>query len=313
MRGVHDSYGVTPLLDLSNPHAQVLFPSGHYSYAFGNTPGVELTEHFGTSKCDDSLNFLLLGAGDVRNLLVTVSELSQRKIDAVPQNLSFHLNDHDTSILARDVITLETALSIDPDCDRDVDFLWNVWYNLALSDEDLQQLQTIIRSLTSREHVKSNIQFGSKNVLTECLEIWTDWIQLELNIDDVALQRQKLMLLGLNLGEPENSDGEEDRVSFITAVTSLTNTTIKQLLTPTDEQKLGRKSLQTSGLLYQQIYSYFLTGCTSQVYTDSKVNPTLIRPFERKWKVHYGSCPFSGYSPIDRSVVLFYNSLFVTL
>ena len=302
MRPVDGGHAVPTLLDLSNPRAQVLFPNGHYTYAFGNTPAVELTEHFGTSKHDDTLNILLLGIGDVRNLLSTVSELSQRKEDAIPECLCFHLNDYDASTLARDVIILETVRSIDPDCDQDVDFLWNLWYNLALSYQDSQRLQKIIQSLISEEHMKSHLQFGSSAVFTECQEIWKDWLQLEMNIDEVALQRQKLMLYGLNLTDPDSLNKAQKQVSFFTAVSSLTNTTIKQLLTPIDEKKLDRTNLQKSGLLYQEIHSYFLSGCTSKVYTDSKVNPTLIRPFEHKWKVHYGSCPFAGYVPIDRLV-----------
>ena len=141
-------------------------------------------------------------------------------------------------------------------------------------------------------------------MFTECLEIWKDWIHLEMNIDDVALQRKRLMLFGLNLTDNESPDEGQDHVSFITAVTLLANTTIRQLLTPMDEQRLRSTCLQKSGLFFQEVYSYFLTGCTSQVCTNSKVNPTLIRPFERKWKVHYGSCPFYGYIPIDRSVVI---------
>ena len=125
------------------------FPRDIILNAFGNTPGVELTENYGTLKCDGSLNLLLLGAGDVRNLMFTVSELSQRKDDAIPKRLSFHFNDHDTSILARDVIILETVYSIDPDCKRDVDFLWNIWYNLALSNEDSKRLESIIQNLIS--------------------------------------------------------------------------------------------------------------------------------------------------------------------
>ena len=81
--------------------------------------------------------------------MFTVSELSQRKEDAIPERLSFHFNDHDTSILARDVIILETVYSIDPDCERDVEFLWNIWYNLALSNEDSKRLESIIQNLIS--------------------------------------------------------------------------------------------------------------------------------------------------------------------
>ena len=299
MRSAYDSDGV-PKLSLANPRAQVLFPTGQYTYAFGNTPGVELAEHFGTSKSDESLEFLLLGSGDVRNLLFTVFELSHRSPDIIPASLSFQLNDHDPSIIARNVIILETARSMNPDCDLDVDFLWNLWYNLVLSGDELKRLQTILQHLTSPEYVNSWLQFGSKDVFTECLHIWNDWLRLELNIDEVSTQRQKLMISGLNLSQQENQDTRQDNIDFLTAVTSLTNTTIKQLFTPFDEQKIDRKCLQQSSPLYQEVYTYFLSGCTSDVHTNSKVNPTLIRPFEHNWKVHYGSCPFSGFIPVDR-------------
>lgn len=299
MQPVYDSHGV-PKLSLANPRAQVLLPTGQYTYAFGNTPGVGLAEHFGTSRTEDSLEILLLGSGDVRNLLFTVSELSQRQRNRIPACLSFHLNDHDPSILARDVIILETVRSINSDSDLDVDFLWNLWYNLALSGDEVKRLQAILQNLTSPKYVNNVLQFGSKDVFTECLQIWNDWLRLELNIDDVSSQRQTLMIFGLNLTQQENRDTKQENINFLTAVTSLTNTTMKQLFSPFDEQKLDRKCLQRPGLLYQEVYSYFLSGCTSEVHTSSKVNPTLIRPFEHKWKVHYGSCPFSGFIPIDR-------------
>ena len=300
MKPQYDSHGV-PKLSLANPRAQVLFPKGQYTYAFGNTPGLELTEHFETSRTDDILEILLLGSGDVRNLLFTVSELSQRQRDTIPASLSFHLNDHDPSILARDFIILEIVLSTNPDSELDVEFLWNLWYNLALSGEELKRLQAILKKLTTPKYASNVMQFGSEDVFTECVRIWEDWLRLELNIDDVSTQRKSLMVFGLNLTQHENQpDTKQENINFLTAVSSLTNTTMKQLFSPFDEHKLGPKCLQQPSPLYQEVYSYFLSGCTSEVRTSSKINPTLIRPFDRKWKVHYGSCPFSGFIPIDR-------------
>lgn len=300
MKPEYDSHGV-PKLSLANPRAQVLFPTGQYTYAFGNTPGLGLTEHFGTSRTDDSLQILLLGSGDVRNVLFTISELSQRPREAIPASLSFHLNDHDPSILARNVIILEIVRSIHPDNELDIEFLWNLWYNLALSGEELKRLQAILENLTSPKYVSKVVQYGSKDVFTECLQIWNDWLGLELNIDDVSTQRKSLIVFGLNLTQHENQpDKKQENINFLTAVSSLTNTTMKQLFSPFDELKLGRKCLQRPSPLYQEVYTYFLSGCTSEVQTSSKVNPTLIRPFEHKWKIHYGSCPFSGFIPIDR-------------
>ena len=109
------------------------------------------------------------------------------------------------------------------------------------------------------------------------------------------------MVFGLNLTQHENQPGaKQEDINFLTAVSSLTDTTMKQLFSPFDEQKLGRKCLQRPSPLYQEVYSYFLSGCTSEVHTSSRVNPTLICPFEHKWKVHYGSYPFIGFIPIDR-------------
>lgn len=299
MQTAYLSNGVLKL-SLANPRAQVLFPKGHYTYAFGNTPGIGLAEYFGTCRSDESLEFLLLGSGDVRNVLFTVAELSKREQNIIPASLSFHLNDHDPSILARNIIILETVQSIDPESDSDVDFLWSLWYNLALSCDELKRLQVILQKLTSPTYVNNELQFGSKDVFAECLQIWEDWLSLELNIEAASSQRRKLIVFGLNLSQQEIQDTKQENIDFLTAVTSLTNTTIQQLFTQFDEQKLDRKFLQQSSPLYQEIYSYFLSGCTSQVRASSKVNPTLIRPFEQTWKVHYGSCPFSGYIPVDR-------------
>ena len=287
--------------ELNSPCAQVLFPNGHYSYAFGNTPAVELTEHFGTWKLEDTLNILFLGVGDIRNLLFTVSELYQRSEDAVPKRLRCHLNDFDLSVLARDVIILESVCSIDPCCDHDVDFLWNIWYNLALSRADSKRLQEMMKTLASQENAKGNVKFGSRTVFEECQEIWKDWLHQELNIEEATFQRRKVMLSGLNLLCPDvDSDVEHEQDTFATAASSLAVNTIKQLFTTTDETKLGVKCLQTSGSCYQEVFSYFLTGCTSRIHSDSELNPTLVRPFEHKWKVHYGSCPYDGYIPINR-------------
>jgi len=295
---------------LNSPCAQVLFPNGHYSYAFGNTPAVELTEHFGTWRLEDTLNILFLGVGDIRNLLFTVSELCQRSEDAVPERLCCHLNDCDLSVLARDVIILESVCSIDPCSDHDVDFLWNIWYNLALSRADSKRLKQIIQNLTSQEHVKGNVKFGSRILFEECQEIWKDWLHQKLNIEETTFQRRKVMLSALNLVCPDiDSDGEHEKGIFAAAASSLAANTIKQLFTTTDETKLGVKCLQTSGLCYQEVFSYFQTGCTSQIHTDTELNPTLVRPFEHKWKVYYGSCPYDGYIPINRNLFEKFKSI----
>ena len=43
----------------------------------------------------------------------------------------------------------------------------------------------ILENLTSPKYVSNVLQFGSKDVFTERLQIWSAWLRLELNIDDV--------------------------------------------------------------------------------------------------------------------------------
>lgn len=33
--------------------------------------------------------------------------------------------------------------------------------------------------------------------------------------------------------------------------------------------------------------------------SDWAANPTLLDPVTRGWTLHYGACPFLGYSPLD--------------
>lgn len=127
----YDSQGV-PVLSFHNPARTILYPTGLYTYAMGNTSARDLTELLGTSK-EQHLDLLLLASGDIRNLLCTVSDLSLRERHERPKSLNFHLNDYDPSVVARNAVLVEVACAIDPDIPADVDFLWNIWYNLALS------------------------------------------------------------------------------------------------------------------------------------------------------------------------------------
>ena len=285
-------------LSLANPRAQVLFPAGQYTYAFGNTPGVSLTEHFGT-RDNRHLDLLLLGLGDLRNVFFTISELVRRISPDRPESLSFHLNDCNPSIVARNVIILEIAKSVDPNCDKDVDFLWNVWYSLALTEAESQRLQKILETLVSQDHATNEFQLGTEDMLTQCRQIWGNWINLDLDTETVACQRQQLIAWSLHLSPTKQHAGKEESDIF-TAATWLTKTTIRHLFTILEEEKCGQKCLQKSGPVYKEIHSYFVTGSSVKICGSAKVNATLICPFEHKWKVHYGSSPFAAYNPVER-------------
>ena len=56
---------------------------------------------------------------------------------------------------------------------------------------------------------------------------------------------------------------------------------------------------------YEEIEHWFREGSTNDEL--AAINPTLIRPFVQKWRVHYGACAFEGYLPLHRYAKSVYN------
>ena len=46
--------------------------------------------------------------------------------------IRFHVNDIDREVIARDIVLLEIIDSLDADQLCDIEYLWDVWYNMTL-------------------------------------------------------------------------------------------------------------------------------------------------------------------------------------
>ncbi|KAH6902808.1 hypothetical protein BKA70DRAFT_1304682 [Coprinopsis sp. MPI-PUGE-AT-0042] len=116
----------------------VLWPTKTFFYPVGNTPAVHLTASLPPEQRAD---VLLLGCGDVRNILFTVYMESEH----LQKELDFTCNDHEPAILARNLL-LYTLLLDDP---KSVDLkkLWNIYYHFYLDKPSLQLLYTQCRKV----------------------------------------------------------------------------------------------------------------------------------------------------------------------
>lgn len=281
----YDSQGV-PVLSFHNPARTILYPTGLYTYAMGNTSARDLIELLRTSK-EQHLDLLLLASGDIRNFLCTVSDLSLRKRHERPKSLNFHLNDYDPSVVARNAVLVEVACAIDPDIPADVDFLWNIWYNLALSKAHFDRLRKILSELLEKDFKSDEnvLKFQDSAVLRECRDIWKDWRDLDLEVKSVKENRIRLI---------------EDRrreLNFSRDIQCLS--VLTQMVKLIYEEELDHFSQPTSANpLYDEIKHWFSEGSTSD--ESDKTNPTLIRPFVHKWRQHYSSCAFESYPPLER-------------
>ncbi|KAH6639130.1 hypothetical protein C7974DRAFT_421742 [Boeremia exigua] len=108
-----------------------------YFYPTGNTPAVCLTD---TLAPDVDANVLLLGCGDIRNVLFTTfsGAASDRKLD-------FTCCDLEAEIIARNAVAL-TLIANDAEGSH-FQQVWNIYYHVFIDDESMQTLQAHVKSL----------------------------------------------------------------------------------------------------------------------------------------------------------------------
>ena len=285
----YDSQGV-PILGFDNPAGTILYPNGLYSYSIGNTKARDISELLGTSK-RQHLNLLLLASGDVRNIFFTVSEISLKKTHNCPKSLSFHLNDYDPSVVARNAILLEVAGSINTSVSGDIDFLWNIWYNMTLSAAHFLRLRQVISGLIEKSFDGSEmtvLKFQDSTVLKECRDIWKDWMRLDLDLRNVKEERNKFME---NAMQAKGSEMDDYCFGVVWKM-------LMGVEKETGDEDVFLPERIFSSQFYMEIKRWFIEGSTDD--ESDKVNPTLIRPFVHKWKQHYAACPFDSYLPFEK-------------
>ncbi|KAI0192520.1 hypothetical protein F4808DRAFT_475476 [Astrocystis sublimbata] len=105
-----------------------------FFYPVGNTPAISLTQSIPPG---DPADILLLGCGDVRNILFTVHNDS-RKLDVT-------CCDNQKAVIARNVLLL--SLIIDHEDGQNDKFLWNIYYHLYLGPKALDLLRSQSKTL----------------------------------------------------------------------------------------------------------------------------------------------------------------------
>ncbi|KAI1193597.1 hypothetical protein F5X97DRAFT_338802 [Nemania serpens] len=105
-----------------------------FFYPIGNTPAICLTQSLPP---DDPASILLLGCGDVRNILFTVHN-DNRKLDIT-------CCDNQKAVIARNVLLL--SLIIDNKDGRNDGSLWNMYYHMYLDQKSLDLLRSQSKTL----------------------------------------------------------------------------------------------------------------------------------------------------------------------
>lgn len=97
------------------------------------------------------MQILLIGCGDIRNLLCSLSSRPPAHVNS----MQVHLNDINAMVLARSALLLHICAGIDPSCAEDIGFLWDVWYNTVWSKETFSRFSSsvtlLLENLESRQ------------------------------------------------------------------------------------------------------------------------------------------------------------------
>ena len=114
---------------------------------------------------------LFLGCVDLRGALQAAIDTEHEK----PKSLHIHLNDVNSSVLARNVLLLKiiSAPDFNPNCGQDIDFLWNVWYNFEWPETTRARFQHILKDLLYGK--LTGVSLHESSQLQSLKSIWSTW------------------------------------------------------------------------------------------------------------------------------------------
>ncbi|XP_046553167.1 uncharacterized protein LOC124262690 isoform X3 [Haliotis rubra] len=271
-------------------------------FPIGNTRPVDVTLG---CQVDKECDMLLLGCGDVRNVLHTIHELQTRgTTKSKDQTINIHLNDIEDSILGRDLILLYLAGTIDPNNSEDLKFLLGVWYDVLLSQEHLQRLKQVMKRVSLVQSGNNGVYFGNMK-------------------SEVSIKRA---LLGMEKFEMNGKQMRDTRWEFLN---SLYRTNVPKLfmdwstgqmvrpkvdlpqtavdwITQRVSAQCGRldKVQRLKDRYHQEIRDYITTGVTrvnlqslssKRVVDSFSGNMTLLRPGWNIWTVPDDCCPYLSH------------------
>ncbi|XPT04655.1 hypothetical protein M3J09_013731 [Ascochyta lentis] len=145
---------------------------GPYLYPAGNTPAVCLTD---TVPPEVDANILLLGCGDIRNVLFTIysgSGSDSRKLD-------FTCCDIEAEIVARNAVAL-TLISDDKD-GANLQHIWSLYYHVFVDPQSMDLLRAHVQSLLanassletwSKSSYASLVRFCDDTTFQAVVKIW---------------------------------------------------------------------------------------------------------------------------------------------
>ncbi|KAK6361446.1 hypothetical protein TWF730_005174 [Orbilia blumenaviensis] len=264
-----------------------LFDSNGYFYPIGNSPAMNLVGHLPP---EIDAEILLLGCGDVRNILFTIFTESP---DATNKNevlahRKYHFTccDIEGAVIARNILLMSMILK-----NEDAPTMWPIYYDIFMSKKCSQVLKAHLEKLISisedidswlKSDIGSVLTIGSKHTLVVVRRLWVDWAKvLTDKANEAELKKTYEEGLGSIVGK-RFPDGD-----FVSVARSG-----------------GPLTLETLYPSMQHFNHYWQNGTTDVHQVKPPVpNPTFgFSNYGQKFSVHYGANPLSGFHLSTASV-----------
>jgi len=211
-------------------------------------------------------------------------------------NNRFYVNDVDNEVIARNIILLEIISSINPDNLSDVEYLWDVWYNMTLTQGHYARLKVTLERLVDGSG-SSLWKFGDRETKKHVTMTWKSWLETEPpDVETVKKSRQDFVEFYCKL----RSGSSPSEVTNRPMQPFYKNTSLE--LFSKREVAAGNfvKHLAEWNEVDKAGTARDFSSCNSSSNTDEFINPTMMRPGSSKWHVHYGVNPIAAYLPFER-------------
>ncbi|XP_067687504.1 uncharacterized protein [Haliotis asinina] len=271
-------------------------------FPIGNTRPFDVTLG---CQVDKECDMLLLGCGDIRNVLHTIHELHTRgTTKSKDQTINIHLNDIDDSILGRDLILLYLAGTIDPNSSEDLRFLWGVWYDALLSQEHLQRLKQVMKEVALVQSGNNGVYFGNLKSEESIKRALLRMEKAEMNGKEMTDTRWEF-LKSLYSKDVPKLTMDWATGQMVRPRVDLPETAV-DWVTKRVSAQCGRldKVQRLKDRYHQEIRDYICTGVTrvnlqsmssKRLVNSFSGNVTLLRPGCNIWLVPDDCCPYLSH------------------
>ena len=201
------------------------------------------------------------------------------------------MNDVDNEVISRDVILLDLICSINPDDLSDIEFLWDVWYNMTLTEGHYTRLKVTLERLLSGSS-SSQWKFGDTVTKKLVTMTWKSWLETEpRDVEYIRKNRQDYLEFYCKVNKVSPSS-----VYSFPSESFCKDASMEQLTSTWTKHLKEWNEVHDAGIARDFV------SCNSSSSTSNKefINPTMMRPGSSKWHVHYGSNPISAYLPFER-------------